>query len=122
MKQSAFQLNALRRAIRTQGRVVDFTLKSTNEFGEPDGEAKTYSVRGVYHETTGYLSKTTSGAATIREKSSPQVLLLHEDSLSLIPGMGATFNGKTYELVELKNISELNLVCSASLEEVQTDA
>ena len=116
----AFQFHKIRRAILTHGRSLEWTLMDTNDFGEPNGEAKTYVLRGVYHEVTGYLSRTTTEDSTVREKPSPQFLILHEDSLKLKRGMQVKFNDKTYELVELKNLSELNLVCSVSLEEVQT--
>lgn len=116
-----FQLNKVRRLIKTQGQNFSFSRPGTNEFGEPNGQTESVVISGVYHETTSYLSKTVTQATTIRQKPSPMILCLWEDAQKVVQTDEMTFNGKTYKVGEVKNISEANIVGDISLEEVQTD-
>lgn len=117
----AFQLNKVRRLIHTQGKTVSFKRQGTNDFGEPNGQTESVDIVGVYHETTSFLSKTATGATTIRQKSSPMILCLWEDAQKILHTDEISFNGKTYKVGEVKNLSEANIVGDISLEEVQTD-
>lgn len=119
MHKAAFQLNKVRRLIKTQGQTFKFDKPGKNEFGEPNGETVSHTIKGVFHETTAYASKTTSDASTIRKKSSPMVLTLWESVGELHHKDELTFNGKSYRVNEIKNIAEANLVADISLEEVQ---
>lgn len=116
-----FQLNKVRRLIKTQGQNFSFSRPGTNEFGEPNGQTESVDISGVYHETTSYLSKMVTQATTIRQKPSPMILCLWEDAQKVVQTDELTFNGKTYKVGEVKNISEANIVGDISLEEVQTD-
>lgn len=117
----AFQLNKVRRLIHTQGKTFSFKRQGTNDFGEPNGQTESVDIVGVYHETTSFLSKTATGATTIRQKSSPMILCLWEDAQKILHTDELSFNGKTYKVGEVKNLSESNIVGDISLEEVQTD-
>lgn len=119
MHRAAFQLNKVRRLIRTQGQTFKFDKPGKNEFGEPNEDTISHVIKGVFHETTSYASKTTSEASTIRKKSSPMVLVLWESVGDLHHEDELTFNGKSYRINEIKNIAEANLVADISLEEVQ---
>lgn len=116
----SFQLNKVRRLINTQGEHFSFQRQETNEFGEPNGQTVSVNIAGVYHETTSFLSKTATDATTIRQKPSPMVLCLWEDAQKLLHADELSFNGKSYKVGEIKNISEANIVGDISLEEVQT--
>lgn len=116
-----FQLHKVRRFVKVQGQEFSFSRQGKNEFGEPNGQSETVSISGVYHETTSFLSKTATEATTIKQKSSPMILCLWEDAKTLLTTDELLFNGKTYRIGEIKNISEANIVCDISLEEVQTD-
>lgn len=120
MHNAAFQLNKVRRMIKTQGQVFTFNTPKKNEFGEPTKDTEPHNLVGVFHETTAYLSKDTSEASTLRKKSSPMVLTLWESVGELHHTNMLTFNGKPYRVTEIKNLGEANLVADISLEEVQT--
>lgn len=117
----AFQLNKVRRLIHTQGKTFSFKRQETNDFGEPNGQTVSVNVVGVYHETTSFLSKTSTESTTIRQKPSPMILCLWEDAQKILHTDELFFNGKTYKVGEVKNISEANIVGDISLEEVQTN-
>lgn len=115
-----FQLNKVRRLINTGGAWFTFSKKEKNDFGEPnDQEESTVRLRGIYHETTSYLKKTTDDAATVRAKSSPMILCLYEASSFLDTEFTLTYRGKLYRIGEIKDIAESGVVCDISLEEVQ---
>ena len=115
-----FQLNKVRRLINTQGQPFKFIRQDVDDFGEPNGQPVSVIISGVYHETTGYLSKTSAEAATIRKKPSPMILCLWEDAKKVIHTDELVFNEKTYKVCEVKNLSEANIVGDISLEEVQS--
>ena len=119
MRNGVFQLNKLQRFIRTHGQEFQFSTPGMNEFQEPNGETVSHSIKGVFHETTGYATQTTSDASTIRKKSSPMIMVLWEEAQKLSHTDKLVFNGKSYRVNEIKNISEANLVADISLEEVQ---
>lgn len=116
-----FQLNKVRRLINTQGKSFSFKREKANEFGEPNGQTESVDIKGVYHETTSFLSKSATEATTIRQKSSPMILCLWEDAQKILHTDTLSFNGKSYKVGEVKNISEANIVGDISLEEVQTN-
>ena len=120
MNHGAFQLNKVRRLIRTQGQAFYFKKPGKNEFGEPNGETVSHEIRGVFHELTEYKSKTTSEASTIRQKSAPLLLTLWESVGDLHHTDILHFNDKKYRVNEIKNLAEANLVADISLEEVQS--
>ena len=125
MHSAAFQLNKVRRLIRTQGKIFYFSKPGRNEFGEPNGDLVPHEIQGVFHEALGYASgyatKTTSEGTTLRKKDFPMVLTLWESLGELRHTDVLTFNGKSYRVNEIKNVAEANLIANISLEEVQTN-
>lgn len=116
-----FQLNKVRRLLRTQGKEFTFARDRLDEFGEPNGQTEFVVIVGVYHETTSFLQKSRVESTTIRTKASPMILCLWNEAQLLQHTDTLEFNGKTYTINEIKNISEANIVADISLEEVQED-
>lgn len=116
-----FQLNKVRRLLRTQGQEFTFARVELNEFGEPNGQTEFVVITGVYHETTSFLQKSKVESTTIRTKASPMILCLWTEAQLLQHTDTLDFNGKTYTISEVKNIAEANIVADISLEEVQKD-
>lgn len=116
-----FQLNKVRRLLRTQGQEFTFARVKLNEFGEPNGNNEFVSITGVYHETTSFLQKSKVESTTIRTKASPMILCLWEEAQLLQHTDVLNFNGNTYTISDVKNIAEANAVADISLEEVQKD-
>ena len=120
MNGAAFQLNKVRRAIRSQGKLFKAERPKKNKFNEPTEGTVSQCFRGIFHELTEYKSKTTGESSTIRQRSSPMVLVLWEDAKELHHQDRVKFNNKDYRINEIKNLSEANLVADIYLEEVQT--
>lgn len=119
MHRAMFQLHKVRRLINTQGQTFHFKTCGKDEFGEPNGETVSHTIKGVFHETASYITKAATDASTIRKKSSPMVLTLWENAEGLHRMDKLKFNGKSYQVNEIKNVAEANLVADISLEEVQ---
>lgn len=121
MQGQAFQASKVRRLIRTQGQVFSFVRREQNVFGEPDGEISCITLHGVYHETTTYLKKSSSAAATVSKKPAPMILCLWEDAKQLMHTDLVVFRDKTYRVGGIHNLCQSNAIADISLEEVQTD-
>ena len=122
MNSAAFQLNKVKRLISTQGRSVIVTRQGKNKFNEPNGEADVFNIRGVFHETTSYLSKTGSNGSTVRAKPSPMLLCLWKEAQSLQHSDQIQLNNRLYNIGEIKNLCEADVAADISLIEVQSDA
>lgn len=121
MNAALFQLYKVKRLIVVQGQNLLFSRQGENEFGEPNGQTESVTIKGVYHETTSFLSKTSTEATTIQQKSSPMVLCLWKDTENISDRYRLSFNNKTYTIGGIKNLAEANLIAEISLEEVQAD-
>lgn len=124
MNSPAFQLNKVRRLIKTQGVQLKFQAPGKNEFGEAEGKPSIHVVRGVFHESThfssGYVTKASADSSTTRLKSQPMILALWEYGKDIELDSELNFNGKSYKVNDITNIAQANLVADISLEEVQS--
>lgn len=120
MVSDQFQLYKVRRLIQVNGKVYDFFRQPKNEFGEPiPGDPEHICIRGIYHETTGYLSLTASDSTTIRKQTSPMILCTWEDAKNLKQEDQVKFNNKLYAVSSVKDVTELQIIADISLMEVQ---
>jgi len=119
MEFKEFQLNKVRRMIKTQGRPFLVKRQEKNKFGEPNGEAEVFNISGVFHEVTSHLVKNGIDSSTVTSKTSPMFLCLWDDVKDLKYDDLIIFNNRTYKLGEIKNLCEANVVGDLSLEEVQ---
>ena len=119
MNSALFQLNKVRRIINTQGVEFTFTRPGRNAFNEPNGTTESIKIKGVYHESTSYISKISSDSSTVRQKPSPMILTLWSAASTLQPTDMLNYNGKTYQVNGIKDICESQVIADISLEEVQ---
>lgn len=119
MEAREFQLYKVKQIIATRGydcTVYDF---DRNEFNEPTTPSSHKTFRGLYHESMSYTTKSTAEASTVNKKNCPMLLCVLDDVSDLKVGTQLHVNGKTFELVEIKDINEAGIVADLSLEEVQ---
>lgn len=119
MNSASFQLNKVRRSIATLGTSFVFIRPDKNAFGEPNGQTISVAIKGIYHETTSFLSKSSVESTTVRTKPSPMILCLWQDAQKLQHMDKLAFNGKSYKVGDIKNLSESNIIGDISLEEIQ---
>ena len=119
-KLQAAQRTKIKRTLHSQGKEFVFRRHVLDEYGQPtDDDTEIAAFLGLFHETTSYLSQSTDNSSTIRRKASPMILCLLEDAIDLQNGDFTEYNGQTYFLTELKNVSGMNFAVDLSLEEVQ---
>lgn len=119
MEAVAFQVNKVRRAIQTQGSSFVVTSPVLNAYGEPSSWTVFKTIRGLYHETTGFISKTVKDGSSINRKSSPMILCLASEVSGLKKGMKVLHGSKEFALVEVKDLGEAGAIFDLSLEEIQ---
>lgn len=112
----SFEKHKLLRFIKSQGRPYTFIGLGKNQFGEPLGETKTVEIRGVYHESQGYVTNTATNGSNIKSKPSSLIMCPREDSLSLERDMSTTIQDKEYKIVDLRDVNNLGVACDISLE------
>lgn len=121
MHNGAFQLNKVRRAIRTQGRPFEVVRPKKNAFNEPIQETEAFEFKGILHDKGRFKSKSLTDASAIQQRDyAPMVLALWEDVQGIRSKDSIKFNGKSYRIEEVRNVGEANLVADISLEEVQS--
>lgn len=123
MHNGAFQLNKVRRILRTQGIEIVVKIPALNEFNEPTKDTRDVKIKGIFHESVSHSLQglNTSEAGTLRKKSSPMLLCLWEDIAEVLhPKDSIFFNNKTYNISGIQNLGESNLIADISLEEVQS--
>ena len=77
------------------------------------------TIKGLYHETTSYITKSTDQGSSINRKSSPMILCTAQTIAGLETGMRILYNNKKYTLVEIKDLAESGIIFDLSLEEIQ---
>lgn len=119
MRNTQFQEAKLKRLIALQGE--DFTIlrDTLNELGEPDGgESEVVSFRGIWHEANSYVTTTKGDAATVRSKSSPQILAMFDSVKDAKQGDFLRVGDKRYNVTGMDNLTQLGVAADMSLEEV----
>lgn len=113
-----FEKHKLTRFINSQGQEYTFLLPESNSFGEPvEGEvSKEVTIRGVYHETQGYVTSKADTGSNIKTKPDAQIICHFSDTKNLKTGMVVQIWEKSYQLIDLRNINNLGVACDLSLE------
>lgn len=122
MNHPNFQKNKVERILLSQGQEFSFNRPGKNEFGEPTGTAETVRIKGVYHESIGYVTRTSSEGSRVRSKPSPMILTLWEEGSKIKLNDSLLLQGKEYKVVDVKDIGESKIAVDISLEVVQASA
>lgn len=115
-----FQRNKVNRLIQINGQEFSFKRQKKNEYGEPiKDDFDEVKVKGFYHESSSFVSKTSSDSTTYRSKPNPLILCTIDDGNKLRKNDVLEYNGKRYVVVDLTNLNELNICYDVSLEVIQ---
>ena len=117
MKTQKFQPHKVKRMIDTLGVMYQFNRDKLNKYKESTGEQELIAeLKGVFHSTASYVTKTATDGSTITAKQSPQILtndpkakLLHIDDKVIIDNC-------TYKVTGVLDINMLGLAFDISLE------
>lgn len=119
MSHSNFTINLIRRMLNSRGKDYTFLRDRLNSFGEPSGDTDPITIRGLFHESTGYLPTDSQEGGSLHKKSSPMMLCLWEDPFPIKVGDTLSFDELKYVVSGVKDLSNLHIAVDISLEEVQ---
>ena len=112
---TAFELRKMTVAIARNGRQFVFTHRGVNTHGEDDGTTVTYTVNGLFHETTQHVLLVQTEGSTVKQKPTPSILCLLSDTTSLVQGDEATIGGKLHKITDIKDIENAGIIADISL-------
>lgn len=125
MLNTRFEEYKLRRELKRNGTDVTFCRNKKNDFGEPTGELEVVAnVKGLYHETNGYVTLSVSDATVQRSVKLPMLLCLAQDVMFSHLAVGdyvklpnvVTGESKTYYVTGITDISDFGIITDISLE------
>lgn len=116
MKSPIFELNKIRRLIRTSGVEYAFLRDGLDEFKEPIEAVSVATIKGVFHQTTQHISVVASDAASVQTKQTPYILALYDDAKEVQQGDYTYIRGKRYTVNGVLDVNNWGIALDISLE------
>ena len=115
MREYLFLFNKVKRQIDWNGQNYTFTHTAEDKY---HNETTTSEIilKGVYHQSTSYKSKSSKDGSVISSKSSPMILCLYDDGKTIQIGDKVKINDKDMFITGIENVQELNVAIQISLE------
>lgn len=106
------------RNINTHGQEFTFERDERNKYGEPTGAKTTVAtVKGLFHQSRGFMTKNVSDGTVSRSKPQPQILCLADADVKLVQqGDTLEYLGQLYTVVGVDDVNNLGIACDISLE------
>lgn len=120
-----FESAKLKRFVNRYGKPYTFKRAVLNEYKEPtDALSKVCDVVCVYHESSyKHLSETIANAGRYVVEITPMMLCLRSDASDLISvGDTVEVNGKTMEVLKLKDVNNSGFAYDISLRWIDDDS
>lgn len=111
-----YDISKIKRAIDTHGQSFTFLHPGANDYGEPTDNYGSITVKGLFHQTRGYITKNVTDGTISRSKPQPQILTLYDITSTIKLGDKLNFAGHTYNVTGVDNIGNLNIALDISLE------
>ena len=110
-------LHRLLQNINWYGYSYTFNRKSTNEYGEKNGdESKAIMLRGLFHSKSNHLNLTTSDGNTVQGKNTYQIMSTWENVKNIRQEDTVQVNNDLYKVTAIENVAEKSIVGEISLE------
>lgn len=114
-----YELHFVRREIETYGKEYIFYRKMLDKYKQDTGEHEEVGkIRCLYHTEKGYVSESVGDFGRTRERGAPKLLTVFDSHFMIKKNDLVEVNGKVFEVVDLNNVGELNIVVDLSLEVV----
>jgi hypothetical protein len=115
MQYALFMENKVSRQIAINGSDFSFTHSAEDKYHNATTET-TVALRGIYHQSTSYQSKTATDGSVTSSKPSPQILCLYKDGSKVSKGDEITVNDKKMFVTGMEDVQQLHVVSQISLE------
>lgn len=109
----------LNRALEWNGKLYYFNKIVLDEYNQPQVSEERIEVKGIYHETNSYVTKSSSDATVTVSEKSPSLLVSWKDACKLELEDTLEIEGVSYRVSGLTNIQNYNVFGSISLEVIQ---
>ena len=117
-----FELHKVEREIKIHGDDYAVNRDKLDEYGEATGDSeKVCDIRGLFHISKGFVSRSTGDATTTHATGSPMLLCVFDEAKQIQCGDWLEINGARYNITDKNNLSEQNIVIDMSLERVLSD-
>lgn len=118
----AFELHKVEQEIKVHGEDYTVNRDKLDEYGEATGDSeKVCDIRGLFHISKGFVSRSTGDATTTHATGNPMLLCLFSETEHIQSGDWLELNGARYNITDVTNVSEQNIVADMSLERVLSD-
>lgn len=119
MRNIQIQQAKLKRLIDLHGVEYTFYRDEKTDLGEPNGSAsEVVTLRGIWHESQGYIQTASGDAATVRSKPQVQILALFDSKGDLSQGDYLMRGMTQYKVTGTHDLTNLGVALDISLEEV----
>jgi hypothetical protein len=119
MKTPKYELGKLKRIINWQGKDYTFTSTDTNDFGEPIEGSTSVVVKGIFHQTSSYVTVTTSTGSQMLNTPQPMILADYEEAKVLKKDNKLTIGATNYKVTKVTDVSNFGIIADISLEVIQ---
>ena len=112
-----FMKHQIKNEIKRSGsKEYAFKRKKENEYHQEIGEEDVAIVKGIYHETNGYISLSKSDSSYVQSKKVPYILTLIDDSSEIKQGDYTYISGRKYTVTGIVDIQNYGIAADISLE------
>lgn len=102
--------------IARSGQEYQFKRKKENKCHQIVGEEDIAIVKGIYHETNGYISLLKADASMVQSKKVPTILTLKENAIGIEQGDYTEIAGNKYKVTGVLDVQNYGIVVDISLE------
>ena len=118
----SFELHKVEREIKMHGDTFEIHRDILDDYGEVTGNSeKVCETRGLFHISKGFVSRSTIDATTTHATGNPMLLCLFSETEQVRSGDWLELNGARYNITDVSNVSEQNIVADMSLERMLSD-
>ena len=115
----SFELHKVEREIKMHGDTFEIHRDILDDYGEVTGNSeKVCETRGLFHISKGFVSRSTTDGTTTHAVGSPMLLCLFDETEQMQSGDWLKVNVARYNITDLTNVGEQNIVGDMSLERV----
>ena len=111
-----FMEHQVKNEIARSGQEYRFKRKKENKYHQIVGEEDVAIVKGIYHETNGYISLLKADASIVQSKKVPTILTLKENAVGIEQGDYTEIASNKYKVTGILDIQNYGIVVDISLE------
>lgn len=109
------QAYTIKRAIELHGQDCVIARMGTDQYGDETKPEQVHTCKGIFHAANQHLAIITEDAGQTFDSKLPRFLILYTTAVKVNDQLAV--NGKSYTVVGINNMGELNICLDLSLKE-----